>query len=247
MKKICSCLLILTYFTSCDDIDTNVIDTPDTISAGTVSHSSPMFRGITEMPANSDNPFDNVGRIYDTVLTECYASGSNPTGINAVAAKVSFIANNCSGFNGIKGATYHDVLQERVSYILEHPMTCIADIVNASGLSATGKSTLILYINAILIANAKETEFKPIYDYTCDFETGVLGNTSLTTKDKRVILIVTSIARYSIYKAKKRPKKNTDPDWTILIANLTGAAYGADCDMAEAVTTAIVCGITQNQ
>lgn len=246
MKKICSCLLILTYFTSCDDIDTNVIDTPDTISAGT-NHPTPLLRGIAEMPANSDNPYENVGRIYDAVLTECYASGSNPIGVSAISDKVRYAANNMPGFNALKGTTYHDVQQERVSYIIDHPFTCIADIANASGLSATGKSTLTLYINAILIANAKETEFKPIYDYTCDFETSVLANAALNVKDKRVILIVTSIARYSICKAKKRPKKNTDPDWTILIANLTGAAYGADFDMAEAVTTAIVCGIAQNQ
>lgn len=247
MKKICSCLLILTYFTSCDDIDTNVIDIPATISAGTVSHEAAMHRGITEMPANSDNPFENVGRIYDAMLTECYASGSVPTGIPAISDKVNLVANNTPGFNVLKGETYHNVQQERVSYIIGHPMTCIADISNATGLSAAGKSALILFINTILIADAKETEFKPIYEYTCDFEASVLSNASLNAKDKRVILIISSISRYSIFKAKKRPKKNTDPDWTILIANLTGAAYGADFDMAEAITTALVCGVAQNQ
>jgi hypothetical protein len=150
------------------------------------------------------------------------------------------------GFLALKESSYHDVQQNTVASIVEHPLTCQADIINGTGLSAIGKLTLNGYVTNVLLLAQKEIEFKPVYDYICEFETAVIGNATLTAKDKRVILLATSISRYSINKAKKRPKKNTDPDWTVFIGNIMGGTFGGDNDTAEALTTALVCGIAQN-
>jgi hypothetical protein len=245
MKKICSCLVILTYFTSCsDDIDTNVIDSQNAISALEINTSANRIAG--EMPANSDNPFENAGHVYDEMLTAYYASGLLPTGIAAITAKVKAVADVTVGYNALKGSSYRDVQQEWISYIINHPTTCIADITNGTGLSASGKLLLASFITRVELMSHKETEFLPIYNFICDYETDILANPLLTAKDKKVILTVTSISRYSVSKAKKRPKKNTDPDWTVFIGNLTAGTYGGDNDTAEAISTALVTGIAQN-
>jgi len=245
MKKLCSCLLILTYLTSCsDDIDTNVIDSQNAISATATNGSANRIAG--EMPANSDNPFENVGHVYDEMLTAYYASGALPTGIAAITANVKTVGDATAGYSALKGSSYRDVQQEWISYIISHPTTCIADIVNGTGLSASAKISLAAFISNVDVMSHKETDFLPIYNFICDYETAILANPLLTAKDKKIILTVTSISRYSLSKAKKRPKKNTDPDWTVFIGNLTAGTYGGDNDAAEAIATALVTGIAQN-
>lgn len=54
------------------------------------------------------------------------------------------------------------------------------------------------------------------------------------------------MARHSAYMARKKPKKNTDPDWTILVVNIVAAADGAENGMAKSVTEGLVGGITSN-
>ena len=80
MKKIYSCLLILTYLTSCSsDIDTNVIDSPQAISMPSGTNAPSANRLAGEMPANSDNLYENGGHIYDQILTSYYNSVNLPT------------------------------------------------------------------------------------------------------------------------------------------------------------------------
>jgi hypothetical protein len=89
-------------------------------------------------------------------------------------------------------------------------------------------------------------ESDDLYEKVIDYETTVLQNSGFTANDKRVILTTTSITRHSSYLARKKPKKNTDPDWTILIGNIVAAVDGAEDGAANAVVAALVAGIAQN-
>ena len=57
----------------------------------------------------------------------------------------------------------------------------------------------------------------------------------------------TSILRFSAYRAKKKPKKNTDPDWLIWVTHVYGAEEGAEENEAKAIVTALVTGIVSNK
>jgi hypothetical protein len=238
MKKLYSCLLILTFFTSCtDDSNSNQEVDNDTIAN----------RAINEvLPLNNSNPYDNVGQLHDHLFETYYANENLPSDINGIISKVESIANSDSTFISIKKSNYQTVSQSRVQYILEHKNTCVSDIISNSSMTAAAKMSLTEFINSLVVFFPTELNGDVLSDFVIKYENTIIANPLLTTNDKRIMLITTSIARHSTYMARKKPKRNTDPDWTILVGHVTAAAEGAEDGSAKAVTMALATGIAQN-
>lgn len=247
MKNLCSCLLVLILLNSCsDDTGINATEDQSAVTAQPEAASTIAYRLAGEMPANSDNSYDIAGKVHNEIFYSYYDSSSLPTSLTAIRDRVNLFANANSGFIECKGSLYHGVQLSKVQSILNNPGSCINDVLTSTGMSILGKVSLSTFTTGILSLTAKTEEYKEIYDSICNYETAVLADPLLTARDKRVILITTSIARHSIYCAKKKPKKNTDPDWTIFIGNIMAGTYGGDSDVAEAIETALVTGIAQN-
>lgn len=237
MKTLYSCLIILTFFTSCStDSDTAQQDAITTVTNRTVNL----------LPGNNANPYDEAGWLHNELFESYYASDNLPISISGIANRVEAIANANAGFNAIKTSTYHNVSETRVQYILDHKNTCVTDIISASSLTTKAKSSLGTFITSLVVVFDTETNCDVLYQFVADYEKEVLNDSLLTAKDKQIILTTTSIARHSAYLAKKKPKKNTDPDWTILVTNVVAAADGAEYGSAEAITMALTTGIAQN-
>lgn len=238
MKKIYSCLLILTFFTSCtDDSNTQQEVDPNTIANRAINELSPL---------NSDNPYDAVGQLHDTLFETYYASENLPSDINGIINRVETVANSNSAFTALKDTNYQPVSEQRVQYLLEHQDTCVADVISNSSMTAAAKLSLTDFINSLIVLFPTEFNGDVLSDFVIKYEDAVIANPVFTTNDKRVILITTSMARHSAYMARKKPKKNTDPDWTILVVNIVAAADGAENGMAKSVTEGLVGGITSN-
>ncbi|MEO5777359.1 MAG: hypothetical protein ABIQ27_10655 [Flavobacterium sp.] len=238
MKKIYSCLLILTFFTSCnDDLNTHQEVNTNTIAS----------RAINEVfPLNNDNPYDNVGQLHDDLFETYYASGNLPSDIYGIINRVESIANSNNTFISMKGANYQTVAPQRVQYILEHKNTCIADIISNSSMTTAAKVSLADFVNSLIQYFPTEFSGDVLSDFVVKYENTIIASPLFTTNDKRIMLITTSVARHSTYMARKKPKKNTDPDWIIFVGNIIAATEGAEDGYAKAVTLALATGIAQN-
>lgn len=237
MKKLSSCLLILTFFISCD----NASDiTPD------IKNPNQSNRIATELPGNAANPYDEAGWVHNALFESYYEIGSKPTTVSGIISKVQALADANSNFIGIKTSAYKPISANDVQYLLDHKNTCITDVISASSLTTKAKLSLITFINSLIVVFDTETNCDMLYKFVADYEKEILNDSLLTVKDKQIMLITTSIARHTTYLAKKKPKKNTDPDWTILVGHVMAAAEGAEEDSAKAVTLALVTGIAQN-
>lgn len=237
MKNLYSCLIILTFFASCNN-DTDIVPQGETNNANRTTNEL--------LPINNYNPYDEAGQLHDELFETYYASENLPSSISEIANRVETIANNNIRFNGIKSSTYHAVSSERVQYILDHQSTCVTDVISASSMTAKAKLSLSTFINSLIVVFDTETNCDVLYQFVADYETIIINDSLLTSKDKQIMLTTTSIARHSAYLAKKKPKKNTDPDWTVLVTNVIAATDGAAYGMAESVTEALVTGIAQN-
>lgn len=238
MKKIYSCLLILTFFTSCTD-ESNTQQEVDTNAIAN--------RAINEiLPLNNDNPYDAVGQLHDELFETYYASGNLPSEINGIISRVESVANSNSTFTAMKDTNYQIVAQQRVQYILEHKNTCVADVISNSSMTVAAKLSLTDFINSFVVLFPTEFNGDVLSDFVIKYENAVLVNPALTTNDKRIMLTTTSIARHSAYMARKKPKKNTDPDWLVLVGNIIAATEGAEEGSAKAVSMSLATGIAQN-
>lgn len=237
MKTIYSCLFILTFFISCDTAS-------DTTAATT--NKEQFNRIANELPGNAANPYDAAGWIHNALFESYYENASNAKTVSAIISRVEALANTNANFISIKTPSYHPVSVERVQYLLDHPKTCLSDIISNSTLSAEAQLSLTTFINSLITTFDSESNCDELYQFVSEYEKGILNTTLLTARDKQIILITTSIARHSTYLAKKKPKKNTDPDWTILVGHVIAAADGAEYGSAESVTMGLVTGIAQN-
>lgn len=147
MKNIHSCTLIIAFFimmstglVSCSSDN----ETTNSVNANTFS-----AKLITTLPGNDANPYDEVGWLYNELFDTYYTNGNFGGTVPQIISKVQTIADVSANFNSIKGSPYHNVSSTRVQYLLEHPTTCVTDIISASSMSTTGKSSLTTFINQL--------------------------------------------------------------------------------------------------
>lgn len=201
---------------------------------------------IISLPENALNSYDEAGLLYNELFDTYYTNGNLGGTVSQIVNQVQSIADANANFNSIKGSFYHNVSSTRVQYLLEHPTTCVNDVIAASSMSTAGKSSLTSFINFFIVFLSTESNCDIIYQKLVAYENEVLNNIGLTETDKRIILTTTSVTRHLAYRANKKPKKNTDPDWTVLIGNIIASTEGAEYGSAEAATMALVTGIAQN-
>src|SRR5690606_5308525 len=146
----------------------------------------------------------------------------------------------------LKKTTYQGVCISCVEYIIDHQSTCVFEIISDSNMSRNAKASLNEFTTSFISLFNHEQDDAILNQTLVAYERDVLESYLLTEADKEIILTSTSILRYTSYRAKKKPKKNTDPDWTILVGNIASSIEGSYYGPAEAVIRALVTGIAQN-
>jgi hypothetical protein len=237
MKKICSCLIILTFFGSCaDDENTALESNPATTNKAE----------LDILPAYDANPYDNAGRIFDELFDVYYDGTSRQQDVQSVITDVKTIANmNNSFVNFSSNNTSLSV--ERVEYLAARSTSDIGGIIASSNLSSTGKISFSNFLISFDTLYNSETDASIMYNAVLEYEKAITNNGLLTSQDKRIILITTSILRYSSYRAKKKPKKNTDPYINIWVTHVFGAEEGAEENLEKAIIQGLVTYIVSNK
>jgi hypothetical protein len=197
-----------------------------------------------ELPFNSANPFDGAGTIHNELLTSYYAHYPLPTETDSIIALFYENAKAHSFFSTISSSP---ILPNELDMLLKEPDIVLQDFLESSDLSEKAKISLNGYIETLLDYADSSEDYAVIYDYITDYEHTIAADALYSSDEKAVILTITSITRHSVYMKKKRPKKNTDPDWNWLTTNIFGATAGANGDTQKAIYTAVVAGIIENK
>lgn len=238
MKNIYSCLLILTFFASCtqdDNAEQEIKPAIDNKGGGDI------------LPMYNANQYDNAGRIYDEIFDAYYDGTSRSTDVQSVIAEVESIANATISFENINDLGYEPLNAERVQYLSDRNISDISGIIGASDLSAAAKTSYSNFLLSFVVLYATEIDAVEMYDAMVKYESTVIASNLFTENDKRVILTTTSILRHTSYRAKKKPKKNTDPDWLISVGHAFGTEEGAEENEAKAIVAGLVTGIVSNK
>lgn len=204
------------------------------------------YRTTSELPANSANIYDVYGSIQYDLLLAYYQTEAQPVALLAIANRIDSIANSNSDFQGVKDAGYERPNLTRIEYILSTKITCATGIISGMPISIQAKSSLSNFVSAVLDFSNHEEDYAVIYDYIVSYESEVMKDSLLDSNDQKILLTVSSIARYATYAKKKRPKKNMDPDWDVLVSCILSSAEGANFGAAEAIVYGLVAGVAEN-
>lgn len=210
------------------------------------SQNNHQHRAGSAAPYNDRNDFDLAGQIHNELLSIYYEHLPLPGTTAAIAERVEGIAGHNSAFMSLKPVTYSPVTGPGLDAMLD-PSYGVSQAIGASRLTPVAKESLLGFVSTLIGYVAQDERFEVIYEFAISYEASVSVNPLLNEHDKEVILTTASIARHSAHFRKKRPKKNTDPDWDWLTANIIGGTEGANYGTAEAITYALAGGIAENR
>lgn len=237
MKNFYSCLIILTFFNSCAPDERNAPEIHSALSSKEAGEAT---------AANSANAYDSAGKIFDELFDSYYDGSSRPNDVLSIIQQVESIANTNESFNSI-GSGHVTLSPARISHLAAQKNVDIPSVVLSSGLSATAKTSFGNFLLSIATLYDVENDAIKMRNAIVKYEATVLHNESLTDNDRRVILTSTSILRYSAYRAKKKPKKNTDPYWNIWVTHVFGSEEGAEENLEKAILQGLVTGIVSHK
>lgn len=240
MKKICSCLMILPFFISCDNDEKSVVN--NDVKNASVLANRP--GGIT--PGNADNIYDFSGELYNELVDSYGPRSSWPSTLTGTISHVETLANANTGIAVLKTADYAPITTVRAQYLLTNGTTCLDEVITASGLASRPAKDFKAFINLLLPLCSGEANYLSIYDFITEYESEIIDDGSITEHDRKLILVTTSIVRYSAF-YRRKPKKNTDIDWEFMVTHIIATIEGASDGSAEAITTSVSVSIAENQ
>ena len=236
MKKIFLCI-ILCAFISCDHQSESENPTPRA-----ENHS----RFHNHPAGNALNPYDFAGQIHDELFVSYFTTPCLTFSVDSVANKINALAEKSASFHLLEGSSQPRNTAASIGALAGHELCGVTDAIANSNLSTAGKNSLSTFTSTLLFLYESEADYTLIHSFITLYEEEVTSNSLLSGYDRKRILTLTSVLRYSAHRGKKKPKKNTDPDWNHLIFNLAGGLEGGERTAAESVVNALTGGIVQN-
>lgn len=229
MKKILLCgvfLFLTALLSSCDNEEL------------TSTHQQ-QFKKTTTFPIGSENPYDEIGVLYN-VLFDTYSTSENTADtIEDIAVEVNGLIAGYSNLGQITIPinTWFTDWVEQIIYDPEHSLDII---VSEAGLPVKVKTKLddlIGLASGVTTSNYQETLVDII-----SYEKGIITDVSLNLKEKEIILTVSSIVKYSLYDNGDRK----DKDWDLSVGNIVATVYGATYSRQDALLMGLTTKIFQN-
>jgi hypothetical protein len=226
---------------SCSDTsDSSIV--PDTVNANTYLFSSKIG---DVSPANPLNPFDIAGQVYTELYAAYYEDDSLVVDLSDVLNRVLLVSAQNESFVSLS-TTSHLIDTTTISSLLSEISCCSAEIIDNSLATDEAALSFQSFISTLVPFCDEEDDYTIIHSFITSYENIILESKIIPASDKQVVLISTSILRFSSYERKKRPKKNTDPEWDLMIGNIIGSVDGASTGIESAVLKSLTCGIVEN-
>ena len=237
-------LLILPFFISCS----NTADVP-TLNSNLRKQSDSATMIVTKgswNPENAANPYDLVGRLHNALYERYYEEGKFSASLSEISSVVERRALENENYVPAFGTTLPTLSQARLSYLLDHSAAAQSEVISASVLEKSTQTSFDSFLTTVSVLADSEDDYAVLYDYVVAYEASVLNDAAIDTAAQEVILVTTSVVRYSLYERKKKPKKNTDPEWDLMIGSFAGSVEGSGSSQQHALLMALIVGIAAN-
>lgn len=238
MKNFIIYSLLCFFVSSCTE------STPDSISTLSVEVN---YAQKTSSPINLSNPYDFLGQVYYSLYDVYYTSKHHPSTVQAVVDTLNVMAAQDSVFISLAPASFQFSAVSEVGSVLDCNSMCQGSLLPTYFSSASTRNGFSSFLDDYVLLCDGTSSYGAVHDFVVAYENVLLTDTLIPLSEKRLLLITTSIARHTAYAKKKKPKKNTDPEWTLLVTNLYGALDGGTRTDADAVIEALAVGIMSNK
>lgn len=198
-------------------------------------------------PVNNNNPYDASGQVFDAIFDLYYLSGDSlPKGTENICSRIEYLASGNALFQINKTFNYQPIQQINVDDLLTNTDSILHKVTAELLISPQARDSIKSFVGKAIFHNSIQDNYADFHTYIINYEDEVIKNIQYSAAEKQIILTVSSIMRYSAFRAKKKPKKNTDPEWDLLIGHVSGAVRGAPHSVNQAATLALATAIAEN-
>lgn len=189
---------------------------------------------------NPANVYDFAGKLHNDILDVYLTDNYQFTTVSLISQQIMAIVNSNVEFEHLSLDINQSACLTTCQDIVDNPQIKFDEAIANSSLSTAAKVSFSSFMDSLLIV--KNDDFGVIYQFIISYESGVIANTQFSAEDKRIILITSSIARFSLYYEKRRK----DKDWESSVGNRAGAFSGAIHNVDSAIGRSLVTGIMTN-
>lgn len=186
-------------------------------------------------PENPANIYDIAGKIHNDIIDVYLSCNYSHSAPSLVAQRVDSIAALNSDFLNLSSNLPIDFSE--IQAIIDSPQTQLEQEISDAPITTNAKNCLSDFMDSISVWESDE--YDTIHQSIISYEYAVINNPQFSTEDKRIILTSSSIARHSLYYARKRK----DKDWETSVGNRAGAVQGAVSNCSTAIKRSIVTGL----
>ncbi|MFH7018600.1 hypothetical protein [Flavobacterium sp. FlaQc-47] len=152
---------------------------------------------LYQMP--SSNPFDKLGVVFCNKRKLFNEFDVNLSSEKDIKDEIKLLFKNSR--------------PDQITGLAPDPLKKLLKVIENSSLSVRGKSDLKNYI--IYLSNIQGERYDMVYSFIVSYVAAILNASDLNTMEKKVILKVCSISKYSLYYEASR----RDRDWETAVTN----------------------------
>jgi hypothetical protein len=244
MKITKLCLLALvTFLLSCSQAQEL-----DATSGLLDSSSAPLYQNKESdtVAENLRNPFDLAGSLTTQLHLDYYHITSRDSSTSAIISDVVDLAHSNAAFQQLSSTSYSFTAFQKLDWLLTPSDSLLTESIRMAVSDVGLQSSLEDFIHHIMTNFANEDSYSSLYDEIIYYEDGIIDDTAISFSDKRVLLTITSVLRHKLKRTKKRPKKNTDRDWELMITTMGAAAGGAKDGLQNAIILSLLTELSQS-
>lgn len=236
-----SILALLPLLLSCSSSEIEL----DSSNSGNVSDNlSARFDDVDHSAYNSANPFDISGQLHSEFILSYEKLNLTEQSLPSIVSSTLALGMTNSRFNALSSSAY--TFNELA--LLEQILTPNDSLVEIT-LDRVVKNKKLEHSFLDLLYELKqefsnEESYESLYKKIITYESEINLDSSLGNSDKTVVLTTTSVLRHQLRRIKKRPKKNTDPDWDLMITTMGATLEGSTRSVQDAIILSLLTEIS---
>jgi hypothetical protein len=194
---------------------------------------------IGDDPRNDNNPYDVYGALYLSLEAAFITKDTLPKTYVSLVTDLSALIQTDSLFTSIQEPTYQ-LLSERQLNKLQEYLPFYDDFISGTSFSPKEKYYMNVLLRTVAPLYEMDTSYVTIHEAIVGVEVLVATDVVMTSAEKQTVFVLSSLFRHATYAKRKRPKKNTDPEWDLLIVHFLGSVEGLSYGGTSAITGALL-------
>lgn len=205
--------------------------------------------------ANSDQrsgfgilqPYGFVGNIHSNLYLSYDDLGLVSPSLPTLIDTIQYLGINNSDFTSLSAVPYQFDAFPLLDQVLTSGDFSLKDAIEEAVIDTSLQVSFLHFINDLQDDFTTADNYFTVSERISVYESEILLDTSLSSSDQKVVLTTTAILQQTVERLRKRPKKNTDRDWDLMITTMGATVVGSKRSLQDAIILSLLTEISLSE